>query len=681
MSSRATSDSPKRSNLGLLDALSGFLIVTSCAALLLLVANIFSGKAAFACGALALSFTLAWKFRQLPMRRSPDLHLVPISALLLLAMIFRFEPYDYIGGYQDPGVYVSMSSHFQAKGTVFVTDEVRRDLPDDLREAYDEDNFGTDVVGERFLPGLYHHDLERSQYVFQFYHLHPLWMAIFADVFGPDYRGYSLVLFSLISIVAFYLVAFELSSSRYIAFISGLLLAFSPLHAFFSKLPVTENQALAFSLLSMLYLLRYWNGARKGAPNASRLAVSALLLGGTFFTRISGFMFLPFFYILLLSSEIFLHDPRLKKQFRTYVLAVFAMYALSVIYGAIFSAPYSSYVYQAAFGKFSKDNWPELLLLAFLAAALFYFLVLFCSTGKYRAYFGALLRTGARALPYLIPVVIAVGLYWVYKLGFTETYSTHAYNTRWKASGTGLSATLYWSVFVLIQYVSPMIFVLFLAAAFSPSLSKKPTHVFLLLFSVIFLVSTGIFGWFVAYQYYYARYLLSETLPALILLATAGTHVERKPNRLKDFLLWIAVGYALLLASTQFMTRELEGFEESLAPVAEHVGPDDILLLDEQLLIVHRDAKTPLRYYFGLNVMSASERNRGRFLDYFCKQDRNIFLLQRTNLNEDAEMVEAIRIETTIFKPSPHIPLDTESFSKDYSLWKASCDDVPRQGS
>jgi hypothetical protein len=142
-------------------------------------------------------------------------------------------------GGQDQGVYVNMSKAFEDRGEVFQIDQVRNKLKqENIKTIYDASNLGNGVVEKNkyeggFLPGVYIVDKANSKNVFQFYHLHPLWMAIFGKIFGDHNRVYALVFFSLISIISFYLLAFELTNNRGLAFITGCFLAINPLHVFF----------------------------------------------------------------------------------------------------------------------------------------------------------------------------------------------------------------------------------------------------------------------------------------------------------------------------------------------------------------------------------------------------------------------------------------------------------------
>ena len=212
-----------------------------------------------------------------------------ILLVLLAALLFRAEPFLPLHGGQDQGVYVSMSAHLQREGSVFIDDPVPAALPNEqARNIYDSRLSWN--RGQSLQPGIYL-SRTRGDYVFQFYHLHPLWMATFAEWFGDGARFYSLTFFSLLSIVGLCLLVLEITGARMAALVTGLLLALNPLHVFFSRLHVTEIVALAFSAVGFYYLARAARGIQGGAPPASTAALSALSalsLSLVFFVRITG---------------------------------------------------------------------------------------------------------------------------------------------------------------------------------------------------------------------------------------------------------------------------------------------------------------------------------------------------------------------------------------------------------
>ena len=306
---------------------------------------------------LALLFFLRVKHYRFRFRM--DLSSLGLGALLLFTALLRLDTYPWTGGGQDQGVYVNMATYFQQHGQLLPLDHIRESLPDDLKPLYDLSNYEksapVDWLEDRregdYLPGVYVADRESSQLVFQFYHLHPLWMSIFGELFGGENRGYSLLLFALLSVAAFYFLALELTGSGRAALICGVLIALNPLHAFFTRFPVTEVMALAFSSLAVLYLLRYYRQSQGQRLHPAWLLVSAAAFGCLFFTRISGFMFVPILCLLLFVIELYVSERQLRGQLRTYVFAVLALYTLSVFYGMTYSYPYAADIYEKSFSR------------------------------------------------------------------------------------------------------------------------------------------------------------------------------------------------------------------------------------------------------------------------------------------------------------------------------------------
>ena len=97
-------------------------------------------------------------------------------------------------------------------GSPFITDVARETLSAELVEKYDHNNIivleGAEfVVGEyegKFLPGVYVKSIEQSQYVFQFYPVHPLPMAIVGTALGSTLTPIP-TFFGVLSILFFFL--------------------------------------------------------------------------------------------------------------------------------------------------------------------------------------------------------------------------------------------------------------------------------------------------------------------------------------------------------------------------------------------------------------------------------------------------------------------------------------------
>ena len=611
--------------------------------------------------------------------------LIPALSLLLLAAVFRYAPYDWTAGGQDQGVYTSMSRHFQETGQVFVTDKARESLPDELRATYDSTNYAiagpeARVEGQKegsFLPGLYVKYQAASQHVFQFYHLHPLWMAMFGELFGDDNRTYSLVFFSLISVLMFYLLAFELTGSRFLAFVAGGLLALNPLHAYFSKFPVTEVMALAFSLMSFYYLLRYYNLAKSRQYPRFYLVLSALAMGCLFFTRISGFMYVPFFYLLLLAVEAYAGDSVLRRQLRVYVLGVFLLYGLSVAYGLAYSYPYASDIYRLSFTRALGQPWQQRLALIVVALIIFYPLVVVF--GRRQAFAGARewLLAWRQYTPYMFLALLLLGGYQAYQLGFTNALLDNpVYGERWGAAGTGTTAFLYWSPVVLLQYLSPFIGLLFIYVLVASRKSFTAERSLLLLFLLFFFAYICVLQWFIPYQYYYARYLLSEALPYMLLFTVTGIAGLTRFRKAAYALVACAAVYMLAITATQFRGEDLGGFKESLDELAEYVTPEDILIVDQRWMysVGGSEIKTALLFHYNLNVVSADSKTGGTFIDHYCSAGRPYVFYNSVGRQPGlGNPFKVWRVSVELFDKTHYVPTNIAEDSMPYYLYRISC--------
>ena len=289
-------------------------------------------------------------------RASAGKPIAPVLLLVLLTgLLFRTEPFLYLHGGQDQGVYVSMSAHLQREGSAFVDDR----LPEALPDQRSRDIYGAGgeprLLGRSVQPGLFH-SFTRGDYVFQFYHLHPLWMATFAELFGDRARFHALGFFGLLGVLGLSLLAFELTGSRLAAFATGILVATNPLHVFFSRFPVSEAVALAFSSLGFYYLTRAFRAMRHAAPTAttaSLVTLAAACVSLVFFVRITGFLYLPSLVPLFgLGVWLTLRNRRAPgRQIIGFCAAVAAMYGVSVLYGLRYSPIYSLGIYYRTFGN------------------------------------------------------------------------------------------------------------------------------------------------------------------------------------------------------------------------------------------------------------------------------------------------------------------------------------------
>ena len=628
--SKLTADTTKR-KLSLFDLLVIIVITISLFSLLFLIGGFFRVDLVLISSLLTVVLIVHFFYTPNLSNLTQNKHFISMAILILATLFFRSEPYQYIVGGQDEGIYVNMSKAFKRSGEVFQYDKIRQDIFDpDLKRNYDNNNIRYEFHKAKkfeghYLGGIYVTDPKQSEYVFQFYHLHPLWLAIFDGVFGERNAGYALVLFSLISVLALYLLACEMTGSRSAAFAAGALLAVNPLHAFFSKFPVTEVVALAFAASSFYYLLRYFNLAKEKSYRNDYLIISALLMAGMFFTRISGFMYLPFFYLLLIFNQVYTKDSIARGALIRYFFSIFALFALSVNYGLKYSYPYASDIYQMSFGRFLGEGWSWKLSIFLGFLLLIYLSIRYLADSEQkREKMVKLFYWGKRALPFLYLVVLALGYYKVYQLGYTDRYINDAWiNGVWKLNHIGSEAKYYWSAHVLYEYITPLLALLFFYLILFRINALNFSQTMLLLFLFFFIAYISVLQWKIPYQYYYARYLVSEALPYAILFTASGVTAVKYGKKLYFALLIIAGLYAINDSTTQFQGSEADGAYDTIKRVVQPVDVEDLILTDG----MDSEIKMALVYYEGKNVVSINNEKLDFVTEEILDRYNDIYVL------------------------------------------------------
>ncbi len=674
-----------RQQASLFDLMVLAVIGISFGALLLLVLNRFSPWYALIIGVAAVFLLLKlWRIPIVVNLRAIPIHL---ALILFVALIFRFQPYLYILGGQDQGIYVNMAGSYLKKGSTFIVDDVReKAIASGLKDLYDNSNQKEwrpiqkgEYEGEH-LPGIFIKDAAKSLYVYQFYPLFPLWMAVAGNLAGEKHCVYSLAFFSLLSIAAFYYLALAFSGGHlFPAVLVAALLAVNPLHAFFSKFPVSEVAALAFCGLGFLYLLWYWQESSAGANNRFYLVLSAGLFGCLFFTRITGFLYVPLFYVLLLLTLLFEEDPRVRNQMSGYALSVMTLYILSVFYGLFYSYPYSHDIYKAAFGEVLHSGWEtKLLFLYGLAAGILIVAWFLRGKGALWSNRNPFLRRVKENTHWIfwgiLIFVFLLALRKAYALGFTDLYA----HLRGDLGGHGWESFRRSNIFVVMLYLSPVGFGIFVYAMLRifPQKSELP-WIFLVLFLAMFWYFHTVMRFSTRYHYYFARYLLGEVVPFSLLVVSliVGEWFRRgRWGKVWAIALSLAMGaYFVYYTSYQFLGRSAGSAYSALKEVEEHVKDKDLLLLAGVTPPLNWLIQTPLSLFFDLNTCNVK-----RMLDLenaqgknFLLQFEDIHVLSRQRLKAPyLEFIQKVSYSSGDFEKSRGIPTRYYPFHATFYLHK-----------
>lgn len=665
----------RRVELELVDTIVGFVIVTSGVMLVQLVMARFEPASALfisllICGAVAAIFV-----RRIVVPTDPRIW-VAVVLMGLLILVFRWYPFLYVEGGQDQGVYVSMSAHFARTHGLAITDSVREKLSEADKPDYDRlnnryDPEKVDVRGRsegEHQPGVFIRDLSRSAYVFQFYPLHPLWMALAAKVLGDQNRVYSLVGFSLLSVLMLSLLAYELSGrKRAAAFLAAGLLAINPMHVFLSRFPVTENVTVFFSATALYYLIRYFNAGEAGRGQAWNLAASAGAWGCLFFDHIGGFTYAPLLIAALMAGTVSAGTVRRMLEMLGYGLGVMAAYALSLWYGMTWSFPYSYGTYIGVFGirlgSLFVDHWEGVICFSAIA---------YCGLSYLAWRFRVRIRVEWTRLGLdrvltgvLLAVILMTAVYGAveaYRLGFTTDYSLlsdprnprssafEAAGNNWlyqrsQLSNTGAAGLVHSSFMALAIYVSPFILLFVLGNFVLKRRSMGIYEIFAIMLLTWFIVlRTG--GEGLTLYYYYGRYLGAELVPYLLVLAAVWLYPllkseERQKRVIAGGILGLSLAWEALALAQQYPGGEMHRLDASLRPSIESIGDRDLIIIAGGAYPVPR---TALGYYYGKNTVVVDPSTLRAAIGQYSKQWSDIYILSDSDKLPDLGPMAALTL-------------------------------------
>jgi hypothetical protein len=558
----------------------------------------------------------AWRVQRIGASAARAPEWTHVVVLLLVCLFFRLPTFNYVLGGQDEGLYVNIAHYIERTGGIEIRDAALGKLQGTpFVDRYLSENrqiraYSGPLKGGTFVSGVYVDGPTDSGLSFQFYHLFPVWMALFAGLFGSTLAVYALTFFALLSVVFMYRLTLALTDSPRAALIAGLLLALNPLHAFFSKFPVTEVPTLAFSLIGFTYLARFWVG---GADLRCRrwLLLSMLGFGALFATRISGFTYIPFFVALAVASAAADTDRQRQSAIQIWVLGVTVLYAVSVAYGLHWSGQYAHDIYRLSFERIVSRHWQTGVTVVVLLMAVVWLGLVVMAQGHKRIHVERFVISPARqAIGLILIAGFVLGVYKIYQLGWTSRFvGDYGLDNVWGLAGSHWRALRASSMAAVVVYLGPVLPLAFLVIALRQQ--GEPSHEFLRLFVAGFLVYVLVLQWIVPYGPYYARYLLSEVVPYMLLfVVVVWTRVPAGVARhALSATLAITLVYSAGAAAAQLGKNESDGLYESLTQLLAPVDHADVVLLDvmDPGLPDNSELKTPIKFIFDLPAVTVSD--------------------------------------------------------------------------
>ncbi len=545
-------------------------------------------------GTMTISFGLLKLYRigiKLPVARISYTSI----CLIALALLLRSDLYPHQMGGQDQGLYVNMAEVLIQHKSLNFQDKFRQELTSEEKVVYDQSAMSS-------VPLV---DDSNSIYTIEFYPLHPVWMAISKWLLGAGHHTISLLLFAFLGIIGGYYLTKELFDNERAAIIAAFFLSVNPALVFFSKYPVGEIVAFAFSINGFLFLLR---SVQASADRVRWLywLIALLCFNCFFFVRMQFFMYIPFFCLLFL---IFLikkstNEQQTKTRFTivSFVVALFLTFALSLLFYFVFQ---SGLFDAMILGHILSLVNPKLLIAA--AAGSLALLAVFLATSaspsrisRVLGQFDNLVSTGGKLIPWLLPVMLLASLPSIVNLYHYGSMSPFSFSIptegdRWLIR--------YHALYRLGLMLSPIGLVILFAVPFFRTALVPKALLFILFLSTVWF-SILLQPW-IPYLYYYGRYLVSEMLPySLILIAVVLSFLISSKKNIGRIMLFLIGLYFLAFSMLQYNKQESEE-QEFYNEIVRNISKRDVVLVSG----LNDQQNVPLRISYELSVFPLSDRH------------------------------------------------------------------------
>jgi hypothetical protein len=189
----------------------------------------------------------------------------------------------------------------------------------------------------------------------------------------------------------------------------------------------------------------------------------------------------------------------------------------------------------------------------------------------------------------------------------------------------------------------------------------------LLAFIFFFVAYISILQWKIPYQYYYARYLVSEALPYIILFTVTALATIKKGKSLYLLLLVLAGVYATHFSIVQNRGNVADGTYESLKEVTRNIDKDDLILTKD----IGAEVKMALVYYEDKNVISFQSEELDFLTGETLSKYNDIFVLSWDPYQHKALIPEnEVTYRFGLFEHADEIPEKYYYIIKNLYLYK-----------
>ncbi|MDA3874129.1 MAG: hypothetical protein PF795_09220 [Kiritimatiellae bacterium] len=515
--------------------------------------------------------TGAWRLRNHPRFQIPRTVAGLFLLLTVLCLLLFSRPHTYLHGGWDPGEYVSTAAQIHRTGQIRYRDPILPELPSELYATF----FRKPVPPRPTLhAGFLILDAETGKMVPDYFHLYPVWLALFqpANHIATAYQGQTLI--AVLAMLIFSLFVLKTTGPRMALFATVGLLA-NPAVLYFGRFPSSELLSLT-QLFACFYFLTQREEQQNGL---SRLWIT-LTAYTSLACHITNLLPLTAVGLVVGLQGLFKRDRRGILD----AVAVFGGMGLGFVRNSLATPVFIRHLFKSYL--LERPGYVLGMIIAVLMMA-----VLGWGSWKFlRPRLPASLQSpGAwRLLAALL--ILGTGLYhyFVRPRLFDTDDSINLRSLGWLFSPAGL--LLGFSAF-FIRPQRPLSRTLLLLLAAGG-------------FSALVLVQAKFVQPY--YMWAFRRYLPMVIPFFALLIAYTLTHVSRLTFRGFRLSPWVHAGFVLLVGWQGYAARHLiriqehQGLPAHVEKLAEMIPEADFILID------HWKLSSPLRIGFGLPVYQLS---------------------------------------------------------------------------
>jgi hypothetical protein len=520
------------------------------------------------------------------------LGMLGLLVVLTVGTGIRLDPSPYLHGGQDQGIYVSVGHHIARTGRLRPVDSLLAGkvpgVPAELIHVthkirpVPEDSPLSGVREGRWIAGLHVEDASEGRIIPAFFHMLPVWLAMTELEFGFARSTWVLVLFAALAQLGAFAVGFRLGTGEgtepgdrrrgwAVGLIAATALAVHPLDLWISTFTVTENLARAALLGAAALALEAGAAERRGESGAVLMgALAGLVFAAGAFAR-GSMMALA----ILLALALVLVRREAPRSRAALLVALVVGTTLAAVQAILHSWPY---FFSAASNHFHVPR-----IQPFQAEA-----VGWAIAAGGAVLFGDVAVSWARrrwAMLDRTDVLVRI----VATLALIAALGALVYRSLDGSDDYGPNQQV---AAVLLRYCGPVGLALAIVGLFAaPWSANARVQPWVLLACAIVLITALKEG--IRYEFYYARYLVGDAIPVLVVAAAwaLGEAARRVASRWSPKHAAIGLAIVLLagwlpalgvLTRPVYWTRDLEHGPEDLATIFDQVPDDAILLFDSR---------------------------------------------------------------------------------------------------